>query len=164
MGYILNEKLTSTLCVWMILKRIILPWKLWEATSNGIISPVDGKRLRRPCTSQEHASFDILDRMCWTAKRKFERHIEESNLSYAFSLAYLMREQAAIPFKINIEHYKSELESMTAANQLLMYEILQEIEKNNILIETNLDKESTIIKYKNHVAKILQQIASRRNL
>ena len=163
MSYILNEKLTSTLVVWMILKRVLRPWKDWKAAENGIISPVDGKRLRRPHSSSDREGWDVLDRLCWTLKRLYTKYVGESGLAYIFSLAYLMKEQAAIPFKLNIESYKPELESMTADNQLLMYEILQEIEKNNILTETNLDKESTIIKYKNHVAKILQTIASRRN-
>ena len=163
MGYILNEKLTSTLVVWLIMKRVLRKWEDWPAAKLGLISSIDGRRLRRARTSQEHSSYDILDRMCWTLKRLFTKYVGESGLAYIFSLAYLMKEQAAIPFNLNIEKYKSELESMTADNQLLMYEILSEIEKNDILVETNLDKESTIIKYKNHVAKILQQIASRRN-
>ena len=163
MSYILNEKLTSTLVVWMILKRVLRPWKDWTAAKNGIISSIDGKRLQRPKSSKDREGWDVLDRLCWTLKRLYTKYVGESGLAYIFSLAYLMKEQAAIPFKLNIESYKPELESMTADNQLLMYEILQEIEKNNILTETNLDKESTIIKYKNHVAKILQTIASRRN-
>lgn len=155
--YLLTEKLTSTVIVWMIIKRVLKPWDKWDAAKYGIISSVDGKRLRRPKTSKEHAAWDILDRFCWSIKRLCTRYLNDSQFAYLFSIAYLMKEKGEIIFNANKEKYLCELESLTTETQQLFYNIFQQIEKETLISESKLDVDSNIFKILPKVATILKE-------
>ena len=110
MSYLLTEKLTSTIVMWMIMKRVTKEWKNWGAAKAGIISPVDGKRLRKPRTAKERENWDLLDRFAWSIKRLLTKFHGDNKFTYLFSLAYLMKENYVPVFKANLEKYKIELD------------------------------------------------------
>jgi len=155
MSYLITEKLSSTLVVWMILKRVMRPWDKWPSAKLGIISSTDGKRLRRPRTSKERASWDILDRFCWQLKRVMSKFLGDNKLAYLFSLAYLMKENYVPVFNQNLEKYKEELSELDIREQQLLYEIISTIEKKNIIFEQHLDLETNAIKIKDTVKGVL---------
>lgn len=142
MSYLLTEKLSSTLAVYMIIKRVMRPWNKWEAYKYGIIDD-KGKRLRRPKTYKERNAWDILDRFCWGIKRVCTKYMNDSQFVYLFSLAYLMKEKAEI---IINKHYLTELDDMTYEKQLKIYDCMSELKQNNIVLESNLDIETNIFK------------------
>lgn len=145
MSYLLNEKLTSTVVMYMVLKRIIKPWTEWEAYKNGIID-AKGKRLRKPRSSKEREGWDILDRFCWSIKRLCTKYLGDSNFAYLFSAVYLMKEDAAVIFNNNKDKYLCELEDLTPERQLHLYRCICELETAKILREANLDLETNINK------------------
>lgn len=145
MSYLLNEKLTSTVVMYMVLKRIIKPWKDWDAYKHGIID-IHGKRLRKPKTTKEREGWDILDRFCWSIKRLCTKYLGDSNFAYIFSAVYLMKEKATIIFNGNKEKYLCELEDLTPNKQLLLYRCLTEIDNKNLVNESAIDYETSILK------------------
>lgn len=155
--YILNEKLTSTIAVYMILKRVIRPWKDWPAAKLGIISPKDGKRLRRPRSSKERETWDILDRFCWSIKRLCTKYLNDSSFAYIFSAAYLMKEDAAFVISKNMDKYKGELEDFNTTKQKHLYDCFQELETNRLICEKQLDLETNILKILHHSAPIIEK-------
>jgi len=156
MSYIITEKLTSTLVVWMIMKRVTRGWSKWNAAKNGIISPVDGKRLRKPRTAKERESWDILDRFAWSLKRILTKFHGDNKLAYLFSLAYLMKENYVHTFNTNLDRYKEELEELTLTEQKLYYEVISKIETSNIISENHLDLETNALKIKDNIQHILE--------
>jgi hypothetical protein len=161
MSYLLTEKLTSTIALWMVLRRISKKWEDWDAAKLGIISPVDGKRLRRPVTAKEREGWDLLDRFCWQIKRIMTRFMGDSKFAYLFSLAYLMRESYVPIFQSNLEKYKPELENLTLQQEQLLYEIVCELDKRNILFESHLDIETNGVKVKDTVKDVLNIFLNR---
>ena len=156
MSYLLTEKLSSTLVMYMVLKRIVKPWDQWEAYKYGIIDE-KGKRLRKPKTSKERDSWDILDRFCWSIKRLCTKYLNDSVFAYLFSAAYLMKEDCVVIFNGNKNKYLTELENFTVKKQLDLYNCIQELEKNNILKESNLDIETNLIKIANKVKPFIDK-------
>lgn len=142
--YLLNEKLTSTIAVYMILKRVMKDWKDWPAYKHGIIDD-KGKRLRRPKTSKEREGWDILDRFCWSIKRVCTKYLGDSKFAYLFSLVYLMKEKQEYTITTNIEKYRVELDDFTAEKQYILYECFRKIEQSG-LIHESLDVQSNIYK------------------
>jgi len=156
MSYILTEKLTSTIVIYMILKRLLTKWENWEAYKNGIIDK-NGKRIRKPRTSKERESFDILDRFCWSIKRLLTKFIGDSKFVYLFSTAYLMKEELSTIVITNFDKYKEELSSFTATQQQQIFNVLKEMEQNSLLRESNLDLETNIFKISNRTKDILEK-------
>lgn len=154
--YLLNEKVTSTVVMYMILKRILRDWKDWDAYKHGIIDK-NGKRLRRPRNSREREGWDILDRFCWTIKRLCTKYLGDSKFAYLFSTVYLMKEKLAVPVLGNFQKYEPELHSFNTTKQLLLYQCIQELEKNTIVVESNLDLETNILKIVNKVQPVLDK-------
>lgn len=153
--YLLNEKLTSTIAVYMIVKRVLRPWTKWPAYQHGIIDK-NGKRLRRPKTAKEREGWDILDRFCWSIKRLCTKYLGDSVFAYIFSAAYLMKEDAAFVISKNMDKYLVELEDFDCSKQLRLYECFRELEKNRLICEKQLDLETNILKILNQVAPIVE--------
>lgn len=156
MSYLLTEKLTSTVVMYLVLKRIIKPWKDWDAYKNGIID-IKGKRIRRPRNSKEREGWDILDRFCWSIKRLCTKYLGDSNFAYLFSAAYLMKEKCEIAFNGNRERYLTELNDLTYEKQLTLYKCLEEMKSENILRESILDYETNILKIKKKVEIVINK-------
>lgn len=154
--YLMTEKLTSTVAMYMILKRILRPWNEWTAYKNGIID-ANGKRLRKPKTSREREGWDILDRFCWSIKRVCTKYIGDSQFAYLFSAAYLMKEQCNIILKENQDKYKLELSNFTLKEQQAFYKCFVELNENNFLVKNNLDLETNILKNLNSVKLIIDK-------
>lgn len=156
MSYIITEKLTSTIVIYMILKRLLLPWNEWLAFKNGIIDK-NGKRIRKPRTSKEREGWDILDRFCWSIKRLLTKYIGDNNLVYLFSTAYLMKEDLNVIVKHNIDKYKEELFDLTASKQMVIFNILNELQTQNVIRESHIDIETNVLKVFNQVEQIAQK-------
>lgn len=154
--YLLNEKLTSTIAVYMILKRVIKPWTKWKAYHNGIIDK-NGKRLRRPKTAKEREGWDILDRFCWSIKRLCTKYLGDSTFAYIFSAAYLMKENAAYVISQDMDKYIVELEDFNTTKQKHLYDCFQELEKNRLICEKQLDLETNILKILQSASPIIEK-------
>lgn len=156
MSYIITEKLTSTIVIYMILKRLLLPWNEWQAFKNGIIDKT-GKRIRKPRTSKEREGWDILDRFCWSIKRMLTKYIGDNKLVYLFSTAYLMKEDLNVIVKHNIDKYKEELSDLTASKQKVIFDLLSELQDQKVLRESHIDIETNVLKIQKQVEHILQK-------
>ena len=156
MSYILTEKLTSTVAMYMVLKRILTKWTDWKAYKHGIIDE-DGKRLRKPRNSKERDGWDILDRFCWSIKRLVTKYIGDKQFVYLFSAAYLMKEDFTTIVKQDIHKYDDELVGFTATQQKQLYDILQEMAQNKLINENSLDMETNIIKIFKKTSAILEK-------
>ena len=154
--YLLNEKLTSTIAVYMIIKRVMLPWTKWAAYRHGIIDG-KGRRLRQPKTAKEREGWDILDRFCWSIKRLCTKYIGDSSFAYIFSAAYLMKENAAYVISQNFEQYKHELEDFDTTKQKHLYDCFQEMERNNLICESKLGIETNIMKILSTATPIIEK-------
>lgn len=153
--YILTEKLTSSLIMYMIFRRIMRDWKKWDAFKYGIIDD-KGKRLKKPKTAKERDSFDILDRFCWSIKRLCTKYMGDSTFAYIFSAAYLMKEQATIIFNSD-KKYLTELENITIEQQKILFDCIQELEHNYLLNESHLDLETNLLKIATKAKTIVEQ-------
>lgn len=153
--YLLTEKLTSSLIMYMVFKRITKHWTKWDAYKHGIIDD-KGKRIKKPKTAKEREGWDILDRFCWSIKRLCTKYIGDSTFAYYFSAAYLMKEQAEIIFKSN-KKYLLELEDITIQQQKLLFDCITEMEYNSILNESHLDIEINLLKIVNKTKTIVER-------
>jgi hypothetical protein len=147
--YLLTEKVTSTIVMYMILKRLLRPWTEWEAYKQGIIDD-KGKRIRKMRTAKDRESFDILDRFCWSIKRLNTKYLGDTKFSYIFSAAYLMKDSVESIYKTNPEKYLTEVSDLTATKQMKLYKILYELDQSVVLnstmdFETNTIKINTIV-------------------
>lgn len=155
-SYILTEKLTSTIAMYMVIKRLLTPWTKWKAYTHGIIDK-NGKRLRKPKNSKERDGWDILDRFCWAMKRLVTKYIGDRKFVYLFSAAYLMKENINTIINTNFSKYNQELNQLTALEQRQIYKVLQEMNKQNLINESNLDLETNILKILNKTEPILNK-------
>jgi hypothetical protein len=157
MSYILTEKLTSTVVMYMILKRLLRKWTDWPAFSQGIIDK-NGKRIRKMKSAKDRESFDILDRFCWSIKRLNTKYLGDTKFSYIFSAAYLMKDSVESIFKCTPDKYLVEIQNLTATNQMKLYKVLYELEQSVVLKESHqshLDFESKMIKINTTVNEVI---------
>lgn len=127
-NYLLTENLTSTISVYLILKRLMLPWEDWGAYKLGIIDK-NGKKLKHPISSKERNVWDILDRFCWNLKKITDKFIGNSKLAHNFVAAMLLRDSLNDYIKINqIRLNENELSDMTYTKQNIIYELIKEYE------------------------------------
>lgn len=154
--YILTEKLTSTVAMYMVLKRLLTNWKDWKAYKNGIIDE-HGKRIRKPKTAKEREGWDILDRFCWSIKRLVTKYIGDKKFVYLFSAAYLMKEDFSSIVSKNLDKYNKELENLTATKQKKIYDVINEMESLNLISESNLDFHTNLLKIISKTSIIIEK-------
>jgi hypothetical protein len=133
MKYLLTEDLIHTLAVYMILKRIMLPFVDWDAHKLGIIDK-NGKKLKHPVSSKELQSWDMLTRFCWNLKKITSKYIGKGKLAQNFVGAWLLKDSINDYIITNQQKLnESLLYDMTFKKQELLYNSLQELSKHNNL-------------------------------
>jgi hypothetical protein len=141
-NYLLSENLTSTICVYMVLKKLLLPWEQWDACKLKIIDKT-GKKLRHPVTAKEREAWDMLTRLCWNLKKISDKFIGKSKFATYFTASYLLKDSLNSYITINQKRLdESLLSDMTFKTQSLLYTILKELPKHEnivIAIHENID-------------------------
>lgn len=139
-NYLLTENLTSTISVYLILKRLMLPWEDWGAYKLGIIDK-NGKKLKHPISSKERNVWDILDRFCWNLKKITDKFIGNSKLAHNFVAAMLLRDSLNDYIKINqIRLNETLLADMNYNTQSIIYETLNTYSNDSYIKHYNLSE------------------------
>jgi hypothetical protein len=128
-SYILNESLTDTVAMYMVLKRLLTPFTEWDAFKMGIIDK-DGKKLKDPITSKERESWDILSKFVWNFKKILSRFLGPSRMMTYLSAAYLLKDSLNYYVNANIDKlHEKYLQDMTYEKQNLIYQLIKHINK-----------------------------------
>ena len=131
--YMINENLTSTICVYLILKKMLAPWESWDAYKLGIIDKT-GKKLKHPITSKQRESWDILTRLCWNLKKISDKFVGKSKTATYFTASYLLKDSINYYIINNKEKLNETLLSdMTYSKQLSLYNIIKVLPQHNNL-------------------------------
>jgi hypothetical protein len=88
---LISESATDTIVVYLILKKLIKPWKEWDAYKVGLIDE-KGKKLKKPATQEERRAWTVLDRFIANFKRVLEKFVGGSKLGTILSAAFLLKE------------------------------------------------------------------------
>lgn len=159
---LLKESATDTIVVYMILKRLIKPWKDWEAHKMGLIDE-KGKKLKSPETREERRAWTVLDRFIYNFKRVLEKFVGSSKLGSILSAAFLLKEsykqllsmQAAEVIEKEEEEY---LKDFTHAENERFWKLLKSLplkEDKEIYFEPN---ERFALKLDKYRMKVIEEL------
>jgi len=127
---ILSESLTDTYIVYLIVKKLLKPWKEWDAYKLGIIDE-NGNKIKKPKTPEEKKAWTILDRLIWKVKRLLEKFVGKNKLIQYFAIAYLLKEDFKVIARANSKYLQLLEETIKNENPqviLYSYKLLKEIE------------------------------------
>jgi len=127
---VLNESLTDTLIVYMIVKKLLKPWKEWEAYKVGIIDE-KGRKLKKPQTPEEKKAWTLLDRFVWQLKRLLTKFLGQNKLINFFAIAYLLKENYKVMCERNPEYLRlleEEFKEISALEMKCAYKIVKQID------------------------------------
>ena len=126
--YILNETLTGTITVYLILRKLMQPWEEWDAYKLKIIDK-DGKKLRHPVSSKEREAWDMLTRFCWNLKLISNKFVGKSKFSSWFTSAYLLKDSFDYFYiETNKDRLNESLGEITFATQNALYEVISKLD------------------------------------
>lgn len=91
MAFLVTESLSDLVIVYLITKRLTMPFAEWDAYKQGIINK-DGKKLKEPASSSEKAAWTMLDVMVWNMKKLLGKYINDSALARYFTAAMLLKD------------------------------------------------------------------------
>lgn len=129
-NYILSENLTSTIAVYLMLKKLMMPFEEWDAYKLHIIDK-DGKKLKHPASSKERESWDMLTRLCWNIKKITTKFVGKSKFAQYFSCAYLLKDSLNCYIKINQEKLNETLLSdISYKKQSLINNLIKNVSEN----------------------------------
>ena len=92
---LINESISDSIVVYLILKKLMKPFKEWEAYKHGIIDK-DGKKLKKPLTSAEKKSWTMLDRFVARLKWVMQKFVGKSKMAAALTTAYLLKDSYSL--------------------------------------------------------------------
>jgi len=132
MNYVLTETLSSTLITWYVLKRLVLPWKEWDAFKVGIIDET-GKKIKQPVSSVERDAWTSFDRFMWNLRKILEKFVGGSQLAHYLSAMYLLRDDINLNAKYtNILTEDSNFVDFNLEKQIVIFEFFKEMDKLNL--------------------------------
>lgn len=145
---ILNESISDTLIVYLILKKLTVPFKEWKAYELGIIDE-KGNKLRDPKTPEEKKEWNILTIFIWNIKKLIQKFIGKSKLAAYLSAAYLLKDSFKIIYVSNknllTETDMEIINSITAIEKIALVETMNKIKnKQSIIITENKLKNNSI--------------------
>lgn len=150
-NYILSENLTGTIAVYLILKKLMLPWEEWDAYKLKIIDK-DGKKIKHPATSKEREAWDMLTRLCWNIKKITTKFVGKSKFAQYFSCAYLLKDSLNYYIELNQERLNETLLSdMTFKKQSLMNNLIKNVSEGTS-VQTMVNEPDCVLEY--HICKI----------
>jgi hypothetical protein len=148
---LMTEGVIGTVTTFMILKRLVTPWKDWDACKLGIID-TEGRKLKDPVTSEERQAWTMFDRLMWKVLRLLRKFIGQSQLMSYFTAAYLIRDSVAPMEKDRLSLLS---EGLTAEKQLKLFNMINEMEAAGVSMQGD-DLEFSIIKFLPVVEKIME--------
>ncbi|NCP97683.1 hypothetical protein GW796_05510 [archaeon] len=127
-SYILSENMVSTVALYMILKKLMLPFNKWDAYKLGLIDK-DGKKLKNAVSAKEKKAWDLLTKFVWNFKKILNKFVGRSNLATYITAAYLLKDSLSTFY---IEYNKeilneTLLSDLTYTKQNSIYELLKKI-------------------------------------
>lgn len=123
MGYTLNESISDTIIVYLIVKKISTPFNEWKAYKLGIIDE-NGKKLKEPISFKERESWTIFDKFCANAKKVITKFAGPSRAAALLTAAFLLREAVVITSKELSIVCNEEMVHLSAAKQLEIKKII----------------------------------------
>lgn len=94
MSYLLTESLHDTIVLYMIMRRLTMPWKQWEAYKLGIIDET-GKKIKNPVTSRERESWNYFERFMANLKKLMVKFVGRSQLASIITTAFMLKDSLA---------------------------------------------------------------------
>lgn len=145
MSYLISEGIIDTAALYILLKKIITPFEQWDAYKLGIIDK-DGNKIKKPISSKERDSWDLLDRFACNFKKLIIRFIGKSNFVTYFTIAVLLKDSINY-FYIN--HNKEKLHEQylydfDIIKQNQIYNIIKKLPK---IDHKNINEETFVYYY-----------------
>lgn len=152
--YLISEGLADTVIVYLIIKKLAMPFEEWDAFKQGIIDK-DGQKLKTPATSAERQSFTAFDRFIWNLKKIMSKFVGKSKMAAYLTAAYMLREGVRGSFNKGLldEEFKKDLAELTYTKIKELHEAYGDIKLP--LNESSQDPEYFIMRYSKLFEKTL---------
>lgn len=129
MPYLLTEKLSDTVIVYLIIKKLAADWTEWDAYEQGIIDE-NGEKIKKPTSFKERQAWTALDRYVWNTKRILQKFIGQSRFARYATAAYLLKDHIKPIYNVILESEEAavSLLELTVTKQKEIYGLLKIIE------------------------------------
>lgn len=155
--YLLSEGVVDTVAVYIILQRLLKPFKDWDACKLGIIDK-DGNKIKNPVTAKEREAWDLLTKFIWNFKKIISKFVGKSKFAHYMTAAFLLRDNLNMfVLQHNLDKLnENELKDYNFTMQLTMYNLISSLCYIHISEKINIDNiEYYIHMYVNDIEKYL---------
>lgn len=115
MSYLLTESLADTVIVYLIIKKLAMPFEEWDAYKEGIIDH-NGKKIKEPKTFKERKTWTFFDRFIANLKRIMQKFVGKSKFA-AIATAVVLLKDSLVPVVGDLITEEN-TEHLTGAKQL----------------------------------------------
>jgi len=151
--YILSESLIGSVSVYMILRKLMMPFNEWDAFKLGIIDK-DGNKKKHPVTAKERESWDMLTRLCWNIKKITTKFIGKSKFASYFTAAYLLKDSLNSYIKVNqVKLDETVLSDITCTKQLIIHNAIKKLHESILIPQHNIivnEEQNNIVELEIH--------------